>query len=64
MDSIGKEFLRTVIRRLKYYKDLGEKTFEQLTDKDFHYRPNDESNSIAIIIQHIAGNMLSRWTNF
>ena len=64
MSTIGKEFLNTVIRRLKYYKDLGDKTFEQLSDADFHYQPNEESNSIAIIIQHMAGNMLSRWTNF
>jgi Protein of unknown function (DUF1572) len=63
--SIGKEYLQTVIRRVKYYKDLGDKTFEQLnSDADFHYQPNEESNSIAVIIQHIAGNMLSRWTNF
>jgi Protein of unknown function (DUF1572) len=64
MNTIGKEFLSTVIRRLKYYKELGDKTFEQLNDEDFHYQPNQESNSIAIIIQHIYGNMLSRWTNF
>ncbi len=62
--STGKEYLQTVIRRLKYYKDLGDKTFEQLNDWDFHYQPNEESNSIAIIIQHLTGNMLSRWTNF
>src|SRR4026208_2138892 len=62
--SIGKEYLQTVIRRLKYYKDLGEKTFAQLDDNDFHYQFNEESNSIAVIIQHMTGNMLSRWTNF
>jgi hypothetical protein len=61
--NIEKEYLETVIRRVKYYKDLGDKTFEQLTDKDFHYQFNEESNSIAVILQHIAGNMLSRWTN-
>lgn len=64
MNDIGKEFLNTAIRRLEYYKDLGEKTFDQLDNDDFHYQPNAESNSIAIIIQHLAGNMLSRWTNF
>jgi hypothetical protein len=64
MNNIGKEFLQTVIRRVKYYKDLGDKTFEQLNDADFHYQPNAESNSIAVIIQHVSGNMLSRWTNF
>ncbi len=62
--SIGTEFLSTGIKRVKYYKDLADKTFAQLEDKDFHYRPNEESNSIAIVIQHMYGNMLSRWTNF
>ncbi|MDP4264908.1 MAG: DUF1572 family protein [Bacteroidota bacterium] len=64
MNSLVKEYLHTVIRRVRYYKDLGDKTFAQLRDADFHYQPNDESNSIAVIIQHMAGNMLSRWTNF
>lgn len=62
--SIGNDFLETAIRRLKYYKELGDKTFAQLNEWDFHYQPNDESNSIATIIQHLSGNMLSRWTNF
>ena len=63
--SLGTEYLQTVIRRVKYYKDLADKTFDQLVnDKDFHYQPNEESNSIAVIIQHMSGNMLSRWTNF
>lgn len=64
MSSLGKEYLQTVIRRLRYYKDLGDKTLEQLNDWDIHYQPNEESNSIAIIIQHMSGNMLSRWTRF
>lgn len=64
MNTIGKEYITTVIRRLKYYKDLAEKTFEQLNDKELHYRPNEESNSVAIIVQHMSGNMLSRFTNF
>ena len=62
--TLGTEYLQTTIKRLRYYKGLGEKTFEQLTDADLHFRPNDASNSIAVIIQHISGNMLSRWTNF
>lgn len=62
--STGKEYLQTAIRRMKYYKDLGDKTFEQLNEWDFHYQPNEVSNSIAVIIQHMRGNMLSRWTNF
>ena len=62
--SLGKEYLSTVIKRLKYYKDLGEKTFGQLEEKDLHFLPTSESNSIAIIVQHLTGNMLSRFTNF
>lgn len=64
MKTIGKAYLESIIRRMKIYKDLGEKTFEQLEEKDFHFQPNEESNSIAIILQHIGGNMLSRFTNF
>ena len=62
--TIEKIFLQSAIKRLSYYKELGDKTFAQLTDADFHYQPNEASNSIAIIIQHVAGNMLSRWTDF
>ena len=58
------EYLNTIIARLLYYKDLGGKTFDQLSDHQFHYSPGPESNSIAVIIQHLNGNMLSRWTNF
>lgn len=62
--TIEKSFLESAIKRLGYYKELGDKTFAQLNDADFHYQPNDKSNSIAIIIQHMAGNMQSRWTDF
>jgi len=62
--SLAKTFLDSYFKRSIYYKELGDKTFEQLNDADFHFQPNAESNSIAIIIQHLAGNMLSRFTNF
>jgi hypothetical protein len=64
MSSIGTTFLQTAIKRLRYYKELGEKTFGQLTDAELQFTPNAASNSIAVIVQHMAGNMLSRWTNF
>jgi hypothetical protein len=60
----GKVFLDSFIKRSLYYKELGDKTFDQLNETDFHYQPNEESNSITIIIQHLAGNMKSRFTNF
>jgi hypothetical protein len=62
--SIAATFLSSYIKRISYYKELADKTFEQLNEADFHFQPNDVSNSIAIIIQHMAGNMLSRFTNF
>ncbi|MBB4807860.1 hypothetical protein HNP38_003176 [Chryseobacterium defluvii] len=52
------------IKRFEYYKSLGDKTFEQLSDEQIFWQYNEESNSIAVIVKHIAGNMLSRWTNF
>ncbi len=64
MQTFEDGFLKDSIKRFKYYKELGDKTFTQLKDEDFLYQPNAESNSIAIIIQHMYGNMLSRWTNF
>lgn len=64
MNTLGKTFLESAISRLRYYKDLGEKTFEQLEDAAFHFQVNEASNSIATIVQHMTGNMLSRWTNF
>lgn len=61
---LEKTFLDSYINRVTYYKKLGDETFEQLDELDFHFQPNEESNSIGIIIQHLAGNMLSRFTNF
>lgn len=57
-------FLNSVIKRFKEYKALGEKTFDQLTDEQVRITPNEASNSIAVIVKHLHGNMLSRWTNF
>lgn len=52
------------IKRFQYYKELGDKTFAQLSDEEVLWQHNEESNSVATIVKHISGNMLSRWTNF
>lgn len=52
------------IKRFEYYKMLGDQSFEQLSDEQIFWQFNEESNSIAVIVKHIAGNMLSRWTDF
>jgi len=56
--------LEGIIKQFHYYKSLGDQTFEQLNDQDIFFKPNDFSNNISIIVKHIVGNMLSRWTNF
>ena len=56
--------LNLFIKRFKEYKTLADKTFAQVNDVEMHRQPDTESNSIAIIIQHMHGNMVSRWTNF
>jgi Protein of unknown function (DUF1572) len=62
--TLGQAYLESAIKRFQSYKDLGEYTFAQLEEQDFHFTPNEGSNSIAVVIQHMSGNMLSRWTNF
>lgn len=56
-------YLQSVKKQVAYYKNLGDKTFAQLSQEALFYQYNNESNSIAILVKHIAGNMLSRWTN-
>ena len=58
------DYLPSVIKQFSYYKSLGEKTFNQISDEKLFWKPNEESNNIAIIVKHISGNMVSRWTNF
>lgn len=55
--------LRTIEKLFKYYKELAERAIKQVDDDAFFKEIND-SNSIAIIIKHIAGNLKSRFTNF
>ena len=58
------DYLSSVTKQFKYYKLLGEETFAQLPDEALFWQYNPESNSIAAIVKHLTGNMLSRWTNF
>jgi len=57
-------YLESVIKQVEYYKLLGEKSFDQLTDEQLFWQANEASNSIATIVKHLSGNMLSRWTDF
>ncbi|MBY0435067.1 MAG: DUF1572 domain-containing protein [Cyclobacteriaceae bacterium] len=62
--SNEQNFLESARKLFAYYKSLGEKAIAQLTDAEVLARPNKASNSIALIVHHISGNMLSRFTDF
>lgn len=58
------KYLESVKKQFAYYKQLGDKTFAQVSEEALFWQYNPESNSIAIIVKHLWGNMLSRWTDF
>jgi hypothetical protein len=58
------DYLESVRKQFEYYKMLGEKTFNQLTEQQLFWQFNEETNSIGIIVKHLAGNIRSRWTDF
>jgi len=58
------EYLPNVISVFNQYRTLAKRTIFQLDEADFFYKPDSESNSVAIIMRHMAGNMVSRWTDF
>ena len=57
-------YLESVKKQFLYYKMLGEKSIDQLEPQQLFVSVNEDTNSIATIIKHISGNMLSRWTDF
>lgn len=63
-NGIGSEYVRVIKLRSKEMKSLAEKTFEQLDEEKLFWFPNDSSNSIAILVKHMSGSMVSRWTDF
>jgi hypothetical protein len=58
------DFLSSARKQFAYYKLLGEQALSQVTDEQLHWQPSAESNSLATIVQHLSGNMRSRWTDF
>jgi hypothetical protein len=56
--------LKDSVDLLRFYKRLGDRAMEQVSDEALFASLDDESNSIAIIVKHLAGNMRSRWSDF
>ncbi len=57
-------YITSARKQFAYYKLLGEKTFAQLMDAELYWQYNEGTNSVATIVKHLWGNMLSRWTDF
>jgi Protein of unknown function (DUF1572) len=62
--SLAAAYLDEAFRSFRGYKRMADGALAQLNDEDFFYLPDPESNSVAIVVKHIAGNLRSRWTDF
>ena len=61
---MDQSYISNALKQFDYYKGLGDKTIAQLSFEQLKKEFEKDSNSIAIIVKHLSGNMLSRWTNF
>ena len=62
--TLAQKYLDTILDRSKIYKKMGETSFLRLTNEQIHQKFSEEDNSIAVIVKHLSGNLLSRWTSF
>lgn len=58
------DYLLSATKQFEYYKSLGDRTFSQIEEQDLFWKYSEANNSIAIIVNHLWGNMKSRWTDF
>ncbi len=64
MENISNNYLDNIKKLFRYYKSVGDKAIAQVDERGIHWRYNNDSNSIVVIVKHIAGNSISRWTDF
>jgi hypothetical protein len=62
--DLATHYLDEARRQLRGHKRMGERAMAQLRDDDFFLMLDPESNSVAILVKHLAGNMRSRFTDF
>jgi hypothetical protein len=62
--DVGSAYLAEALRVFRQYKELGERAMDQLEPAQLAATLDAESNSVAVIVRHLAGNMRSRWTDF
>ncbi len=63
-ENLAQHYLENVIAEFRYLKKLGDRAMAQLEDEQFFITLDPESNSVAILVKHLAGNMRSRWMDF
>jgi len=63
-ETLAEEYLADAIASFRSYKKLADKAIAQVTDEELFVTLDEESNSIAVVMKHLAGNMFSRWTDF
>ena len=61
---VGRVFLDSAIAKYKAQRHLAERAIVQVSDEKLHQPLDENTNSVAVIMKHMAGNMLSRWTDF
>ena len=63
-DRLLQDYLPDALSSFRAYKKLADKAIEQTNDEELFVTLDEESNSIAVVMKHMAGNMISRWTDF
>lgn len=64
MSNFYQDYLADAVQSFRNYKKLADRAIDQVSDEEFFLVIDEESNSIAVIVKHIAGNLHSRWRNF
>ncbi|TLS37264.1 DUF1572 family protein [Pseudalkalibacillus caeni] len=64
MRDPGTVYLKNSCEQFRHIKQRAEAAIEQLNEEEFHWVPNEQSNSVSVLLQHISGNMHSRWVDF
>lgn len=64
MNPMSESYVHLVIREFKRLKSLADEAMAQISDEQFFAAPAPGDNSIAVIVKHVGGNLVSRWTDF
>ena len=63
-DTLATHYIENALKEFRGLKTLADKSIAQVSDEEFFRAIDPESNSIAVIMKHLSGNMRSRWTDF